>query len=78
MFEKYVDGYAAIAFPPPHIGQFQKQSFLFCFHNAAKVVDGGDKVVSILYDTHILVSSISAKSYKWVLVGQLGKDIWVH
>ncbi len=49
-----VDGYAAVAFPPPYIGQFNEDQLVLLGDHSTKIIDGGHCIVTILYYAHIL------------------------
>lgn len=76
--QEYVDGYAAIALPPPGIGQFQKHQFILQVSNVAKVVDGGNSVVPVLNYAHIFHVGIQAQRDKGVFFCQFSKDVVAH
>jgi hypothetical protein len=43
-----------------------------------KIIDSGNYAVLILYYAHVFGVGIHTQGDKWVLFGQLGKDVMIH
>jgi hypothetical protein len=65
-FEKDIDGYAAVALPPPYVGEIQKQTLEFGVVYVAKIIDGGDAIVAILYYAHVFHTGVYTQRDKGV------------
>ena len=71
VFEKYVDGNSSVAFPPPGSGQIQKRSLGYRILYGAKVVNGINSIVLILYYPYVFHTGVDAQWQERVLGSKL-------